>query len=183
MSLFATKTQDISKANKWLYQARVRLWALTAYNLAQQGDTFLAHLRASITDGSLQEFFWTVEVCPTTATEHAHIGLRFKEKMRYSSVNSWLDRARLTAWIKPMSDDSKSGRTPDVMWQDYLEYAMKDLTDPNAATPQFQPRHVHEGKVSATTDSKATKSKSSSTLPPHLATMVLSGQTAEALGR
>lgn len=154
---------DISK----LVKVRVCNWLFTAYNLEEQGTRFLSWLENRFNTGEIKEYFWGVEKCPSTQTQHAHGGIRFATKMRFNVLKQVLEDSNLRAWLSPMNGT----------WKQAQDYAWKERLPDYPTQDYFNPRFVH-GTKKTSGDSQNRKQQSFS---EELCELILEGRTEEAL--
>lgn len=181
MNPFPKGPEDI----KALVTKRAKCWAFTVYNLPSTGQLWIDWMRQLLSEDEARCFLWSVEICPSTGTEHAHVGIWFTRQLRYNELGKMLKEAGLKAWKSVMKS-----------WQKYQDYAMKDLKKEEA--PEFEPRFLLEGSLPdrpgtayddpmedggtelQERDSRKRKGKEKrKRLTEEQATMVLTGRTAE----
>lgn len=120
--------------SKSLYKSRVKCWAFTVYNLPSTGQSWIAWMRRLLAEDQIRCFLWSVEICPSTGTEHSHAGIWFTSQVRYNELKKMMADEGLKAWKSPMKN-----------WQKYQDYAEKDQN--SGIETQFQPQFLLEGTL------------------------------------
>lgn len=113
--------------NSAVYKAQSARWVLTVYDLDEQGSDFIRWLRAEHDSDRIKDYFFGGEECPTTGTNHLHVGIRFPSNVRYNALKRMLQDAGLRAWMAPMKGT----------WKQAHDYAWKDKTEENTSSPDW----------------------------------------------
>lgn len=174
MNPFPSRDQT-EEERKAIYKSQHRVWLFTFYNIDEQGARLVSFLRNRWESEEIVDYFLGFEKCPTTGTQHCHVGVRFPTPKRYNEVRGLLSDNNLTGWKAPMKGT----------WEQAKAYAWKEKDEPYLSEEYFSPRF--EEKFRSTREQQRAAGSGSRSkrgrpvLTEEQAKMVLSGRADECL--